>query len=78
MLARNKAMLRKVRLYHVVAGAVPAAKVEKLRSVKTLEGGRLKVSIRMGSVDINQAKVITANVRASNGIVHVINSVLIP
>ena len=78
MLAHNRAMLRKVLLYHVVAGAVPAAKVEKLRSVRTLEGGTLKVSVRMGSVYINQARVILANVHASNGIVHVINSVLIP
>jgi uncharacterized surface protein with fasciclin (FAS1) repeats len=64
--------------YHVVAGVLPAAKVEKLSSAKTLEGQSLKFSVKGGKVYINSAQVIKANLAASNGIVHIINKVLIP
>jgi uncharacterized surface protein with fasciclin (FAS1) repeats len=77
-LAKNKALLRKVLLYHVVAGAYPAARVVKRSSLKTLEGASVKVSTVRGKVFINRAQVIKANVRASNGIIHVINAVLLP
>jgi uncharacterized surface protein with fasciclin (FAS1) repeats len=77
-LAHNKAMLAKVLEYHVVKGALPAATIEKRHTLTTLEGGTLAVKVRSGSVYINQAKVIKADVMASNGVVHVINSVLIP
>jgi uncharacterized surface protein with fasciclin (FAS1) repeats len=77
-LAHNRALLRSVLLYHVAKGALPAAAVERLHTIKTLEGSSVNVSVRHGGVYINQAKVVAANVRASNGIVHVINGVLIP
>lgn len=77
-LAHNKKLLAKVLEYHVVKGALTAAQIEKKHSLKTLEGAPVKVTVRGGSVYINKAKVIKANVMASNGIVHVINGVLTP
>ncbi len=77
-LAANKAMLKSVLLYHVVAGSVPASKVVTLHSVKTVEGASLTITVSAGSVYVNKAKVIQTNIRATNGIIHVINGVLIP
>jgi uncharacterized surface protein with fasciclin (FAS1) repeats len=77
-LAANKAMLVKVLEYHVVAGELPAAKVEKMMSAKTLEGASLTFKVKGMSVYVNNAKVITPNVMASNGVVHIINKVLLP
>jgi uncharacterized surface protein with fasciclin (FAS1) repeats len=77
-LAHNKKLLAGVLEYHVVKGALTAAQIEKKTSLKTLEGASLTVKVKSGSVYINQAKVITPNVKASNGIVHVINGVLTP
>ena len=77
-LAKNPAALKRVLLYHVVAGKVPAAKVVTLRSAKTLAGPAVKIRVDGKTVRINSAKVAKADVMASNGIVHVIDSVLIP
>ena len=77
-LAKNPAALKRVLLYHVVAGKVPAAKVVTLRSAKTLAGPTVKIRVDGKTVRINTAKVAKADVMASNGIVHVIDRVLIP
>lgn len=77
-LAHNKKLLAEVLEYHVVKGALTAAQIEKKTSLKTLEGASVTVNVKSESVYINQAKVITPNLKASNGIVHVINSVLTP
>jgi uncharacterized surface protein with fasciclin (FAS1) repeats len=78
-LAKNKAALEQVLLYHVVKGAVPAKTVVGLRSAKTVEGSKVRIKVRGHSVYLNgSTKVVKADVRASNGIVHVINKVLIP
>jgi uncharacterized surface protein with fasciclin (FAS1) repeats len=77
-LAHNKNLLAKVLEYHVVKGALTAAQVEKKSSLETLEGASVTVKVKSGSVYINTAKVIKPNLMASNGIVHVINGVLIP
>jgi uncharacterized surface protein with fasciclin (FAS1) repeats len=77
-LGKDKALLVKVLEYHVVAGEVLAAQVVKLTSAKTLEGSSVKISVKGGSVYVNKAKVIKTNVKASNGVIHVINGVLIP
>lgn len=75
----NKEKLKAILLYHVVPGKVPASKVLKLngRAVKTLQGGAIKVRTKHG-VKVNDAKVITTDVNASNGVIHVIDTVLIP
>jgi transforming growth factor-beta-induced protein len=77
-LAKNKAKLRAVLLYHVVKGQVTAAQAMKLRSAKTLQGKSLKIRVKGGKVIVGGAAVAKADVLASNGVIHVINKVLIP
>jgi len=77
-LAKNPAALKRVLLYHVLAGKVPAAKVVTLRSAKTLAGPTVRIRVTGATVRINSAAVTKADVRASNGIVHLIDRVLIP
>jgi uncharacterized surface protein with fasciclin (FAS1) repeats len=77
-LARNKAKLKSVLLYHVVAKKLPAAKVLERKRAKTLNGKRVRFRVRGGDVFVNRAKVTTADVMASNGVIHVINRVLLP
>jgi uncharacterized surface protein with fasciclin (FAS1) repeats len=77
-LAKNKTKLRAVLLYHVVKGKVTAAQAMKLHSAKTLEGKPLSIKVSDGKVIVGGATVIKANVMASNGVIHVINKVLIP
>ena len=77
-LAKNKSKLKAVLLYHVVSGKFTAAQALKRKSLTTLEGGTLSIRTRDGNVYVNRARVIKANVVASNGVIHVINQVLIP
>ena len=77
-LAKNPAALKRVLLYHVVAGKVTAAKVVKLKSAKTLAGSSVRIRVTGMTVRINTARVTSADVKASNGVVHVIDRVLIP
>jgi len=77
-LAKDKAKLRAVLLYHVAKGKLTAAKVVKLHSIKTLNGQSLKVRVNQSTVTIGGARVIKANIGASNGVIHVINQVLVP
>jgi uncharacterized surface protein with fasciclin (FAS1) repeats len=77
-LAADPAKLRAVLLYHVAKGRVPAARVVKLRSVATLNGKRVPVRVTGTNVRIGGARVTKANVAASNGVIHVIDRVLIP
>jgi len=77
-LAKDKAKLRKVLLYHVIPGAVPSSQVVKLKSAKTAEGASVKIRTRGGRVFVNDARVVTPDVQASNGVIHVIDHVLLP
>jgi uncharacterized surface protein with fasciclin (FAS1) repeats len=77
-LLADKAKLRAVLLYHVVAGKVTAAKVTELSSAKTASGQNVRIRVNGASVLVNNAKVTKADVMASNGVIHVINRVLIP
>ena len=77
-LAKDKAKLRSVLLYHVVKGNVPAAKVVTLRSAKTLNGKSVSIRVTGGKVSVGGARVTTADVKASTGVIHVVNKVLIP
>jgi transforming growth factor-beta-induced protein len=77
-LAANPAKLKAVLLYHVVSGAVPAKDVVNLRGAKTLNGASVRIRVAGGSVRVDAARVTTADVMASNGIIHVIDRVLIP
>jgi uncharacterized surface protein with fasciclin (FAS1) repeats len=77
-LARNRAKLRSVLLLHVAENRLTAAKLTKRRSVKTLNGQRLAIRVRGGKVFVGGARVVTADVTASNGVIHAINKVLLP
>jgi uncharacterized surface protein with fasciclin (FAS1) repeats len=77
-LGRDKAALRSVLLLHVAKGRLTAAKVTKRDSLKTLNGQRLAIRVRGGKVFVGGARVVTADVTASNGVIHAINKVLLP
>jgi uncharacterized surface protein with fasciclin (FAS1) repeats len=77
-LAKDKAKLRAVLLYHVTKGKLTAATIVKRHSIKTLNGQRVRVRVRDGNVFVGGARVSTPDVAASNGVIHVINTVLIP
>lgn len=77
-LGADRAKLRSVLLYHVIAGKVPAAKVIKLRSAKTLNGQAIRIRVAGSKVFVGDARVVKTDVAASNGVIHVINQVLIP
>ncbi len=70
--------LREVLLYHVVASAYPAAEIGTLSTLGTAAGGTLSVELIDGVVLIGGAKVVAADIQSSNGIVHIIDSVLLP
>lgn len=74
----NKAKLTAILTYHVVAGKVMAADVVKLKEAKTVNGAMVAVKVDGGNVMINNAKVTTADIKASNGVIHVIDTVLLP
>jgi uncharacterized surface protein with fasciclin (FAS1) repeats len=69
--------LKKILTYHVVAGKVMAADVVKLKSAKTVEGSDVKIDASSG-VKVNDSMVITPDVAADNGVIHIIDSVLMP
>lgn len=71
-------MLKKVLLYHVIPGRVPASKVVKMKSATTAEGAKVQFSVRGKSAFVNESKIIKTDINCSNGIIHVINAVLIP
>ncbi|MDO6684064.1 MULTISPECIES: fasciclin domain-containing protein [unclassified Agarivorans] len=74
----NKDKLVAVLTYHVVAGKVMAADVVNIDSATTVQGGMLAVSTSGEMVMINNANVVAADVKASNGVIHVIDTVLMP
>lgn len=77
-LAKDKAKLRAVLLYHVVKGKLSAAKVVKLRSARTLNGQKVRITVRAGKVRVGGARVTATDIGASNGVIHVLDRVLIP
>jgi uncharacterized surface protein with fasciclin (FAS1) repeats len=72
--------LRAVLTYHVIPGKVPASKVVTLngKSVKTVEGSTVKITVKGKAVKVNNATVTKTDIMATNGVIHVINGVLIP
>lgn len=76
-LLKDKKKLADILTYHVVAGKVMAAQV-KPGMVKTVEGQSLTVSTMNGAVMVNNAKVVKTDIVASNGVIHVIDTVVLP
>ena len=74
----NKDQLTAILTYHVVPGKAMAADVVKLSEAKTVNGKMLKVKVHGGNVMINDAKVTSTDIAASNGVIHVIDSVVLP
>jgi uncharacterized surface protein with fasciclin (FAS1) repeats len=74
----NKAKLQRILTYHVVAGKVMAADVVKLQAAKAVSGDTVTVATRNGGVTIDNAHVVKTDIAASNGVIHVIDAVLLP
>lgn len=70
--------LRSILTYHVVAGKVEAKDVVKLTTANTVQGSAISIRVVDGTVRINDATVTTADVQASNGVIHVIDTVILP
>ena len=77
-LLADKEKLTKVLTYHVVAGKVTSDAVVKISEAETVAGIKAPVEVSMGNVYVAGAKVITADVQASNGIIHIIDTVMLP
>ena len=74
----NKEKLQSILTYHVVPGKVMAKEVVKLKSAKTVEGRDVSVSTKGGGVMINNANVTKTDIAASNGVIHVVDTVILP
>jgi uncharacterized surface protein with fasciclin (FAS1) repeats len=74
----NKAKLRRILTYHVVAGRVTAADVVKLKSAKAVSGDTIDIKATGGGVMVDEARVTKTDINASNGVIHVIDSVILP
>ena len=79
-LLADKAKLTKVLTYHVVAGNVMAADVLKMngKGAKTVEGSEVKITVKGTEVMVDGAKVVKTDIKASNGVIHVIDAVIMP
>jgi uncharacterized surface protein with fasciclin (FAS1) repeats len=74
----NKAKLQSILTYHVVPGKVMSQDVVKLDSAKTVEGHSIAIKTVDGGVMVNNARVTKADIKASNGVIHVIDTVILP
>lgn len=78
LLPENKEKLVAVLTYHVVPGKVMASDVVKLKSAKTVNGKEATIKVSDEGVMVDAAKVVTTDIEASNGVIHVIDSVILP
>jgi uncharacterized surface protein with fasciclin (FAS1) repeats len=78
LLPENKAKLVQILTYHVVAGEVMAADVVKIDSAETLEGSSITITVSDDGVKVDDANVITTDIKTSNGVIHVIDTVIMP
>lgn len=74
----NKDKLVKILTYHVVSGKVVAADVVKLKGAKTVQGQSVKIKAKDGKVMIDKSNVVKTDIETSNGVIHVIDTVLMP
>lgn len=74
----NKKKLKAILTYHVVSGNVPSTEAVKLSSAKTVNGKALRLDASSGALTVDGAKVVKADIQASNGVIHVIDAVVLP
>ena len=74
----NKKKLAAILTYHVVAGKVMAADVVKLTEAKTVQGSSAKIKVSGGKVKVDEANVVVTDIACSNGVIHVIDAVILP
>ncbi|OGF20272.1 hypothetical protein A2Y83_01935 [Candidatus Falkowbacteria bacterium RBG_13_39_14] len=74
----NKERLEKILTYHVLQGLAMSADVKKMETVKTLHGRRLDINVTSKGIRVNGAKVLKPDIECSNGVIHIIDSVLTP
>ncbi len=77
-LLKDKAALTQILTYHVVAGAVPASKVTGIKWAETVNGQSARITMKDGSVYIDDARVVATDIFTSNGVIHVIDKVILP
>jgi len=77
-LLKDPEALKKILTYHVVSGKVMAANVVKMKSVKTVEGSTAKISAKGDKVMINNATIVKTDIVCDNGVIHVIDTVIMP
>jgi uncharacterized surface protein with fasciclin (FAS1) repeats len=77
-LLKDPEKLKGILLYHVVSGKVMAADVVKLKTAKSVEGGLIKIKVVGGKVMVDNANVIKTDIACDNGVIHVIDTVIMP
>jgi len=77
-LLKDPDKLKKILTYHVVSGKVMAADVSKMKSAMTVEGSPVKIMAKGGKVMVNNATVVKADIECDNGVIHVIDTVIMP
>ncbi|KAB2837502.1 fasciclin domain-containing protein [bacterium] len=77
-LLKDKAKLSAVLTYHVVPGMVTASEVVKLKEAKTVNGQAAKISVQGSEVMVDGAKVVKTDIKTKNGVIHVIDAVIMP
>jgi uncharacterized surface protein with fasciclin (FAS1) repeats len=78
LLPENQATLQNILLYHVVAGLYEASEIVQLTSLQTVQGQSVTITVNNGNVKIDNANVIATDIACSNGVIHVIDAVLLP
>ncbi|MCF7957362.1 MAG: fasciclin domain-containing protein [Phycisphaerae bacterium] len=78
LMPENKEKLASILTYHVVSGKITSAKVAKLKSAKTVNGKEVYIRVVNGDVMINSSRVTKTDIKCSNGVIHVIDTVLMP
>jgi uncharacterized surface protein with fasciclin (FAS1) repeats len=74
----NQAKLQRILKYHVVPGKVSSSQVVAMRSAKTVSGDAITIKSTGGSVMVDNARVVKADIGASNGVIHVVDTVILP
>ena len=77
-LLKDPEKLKGILLYHVVAGKVTAAQVVKMKSAKSVEGGLIMIKVKGGKVMVDDADVVKTDIECDNGVIHVIDAVIMP